>query len=181
MKRKYINAIEWGFLESYKCSVKKVEKPYDGFVSYVDIEKVKRKLTVDYDDSETVLIDDGYKCVLFLPIHEKWCLSAVFNREHELIEWYFDMTAGNGIDEKGNPFYDDLYLDLAVRPDFTYAVLDEDELQEALDKEIITIDDYNLAYETCSMIKEEIITDREFMVNFFRDISKEFGSEKRAG
>jgi uncharacterized protein len=37
------------------------------------------------------------------------------------------MTKINSIDEQGNPFFEDLYLDIAVSPDFKIVILDKDE------------------------------------------------------
>jgi len=132
-------------IEERKKGWRQLEKKYfpfddifSGYISLIKVHKVKQKLTVDYEQSELCLLDDGYKCLMFLPDNEKWCVSAVYNTSGEIVEWYFDMTKVNSIDDKGNPFYDDLYLDIAVSPDFKIVILDEDELKEALESKIIT-------------------------------------------
>ena len=104
---------------------------------------------------------------IFLPDNEKWCISAVYNTSNQIVEWYFDMTKQNSVDKQGNPFYDDLYLDIAVSPNFKIAILDEDELKEALDSKIITKADYDMAYTTCSKIIKDIIPNKDFLISFF--------------
>jgi predicted RNA-binding protein associated with RNAse of E/G family len=167
MKRKFINGINWKFLDSYSCKYIHIDDIFSGYISFIKVHKVKQKLTVDYEKSEVCLLDDGYKCLIFLPDDEKWCVSAVYNTYGEIVEWYFDMTKQNSIDDKGNPFYDDLYLDIAVSPEFKIVILDEDELKEALESKIITKADYDMAFNTCNKIIKEIIPNKGFLISFF--------------
>jgi predicted RNA-binding protein associated with RNAse of E/G family len=167
MKRKFITGIHWDFLESYSSKYIHINDIFSGYISLIKVIKVKQKITVDYDNSETILLDDGYKCLMFLPDKEKWCASAVYNTSNEIIEWYFDMTKQNSIDEEGNPYYDDLYLDIAVSPDFNPIILDEEQLKEALELKEITKSDYDMAHHTCNKIIKELITNKEFLISFF--------------
>ena len=69
------------------------------------------------------------------------------------IQYVFDITYKNGLDEETNiPYYEDLYLDITVKND-KIEVLDEDELQEALDNKEITKEQFDLANKT----KDELI------------------------
>jgi predicted RNA-binding protein associated with RNAse of E/G family len=138
-----------------------------GYVALTRANRVKHRLTVDYDDSDMILIDDGYKSVIFLPDNDNWCVSAIYNPKGEILEWYFDMTKINATDIKGHPYYIDLYLDIAVSPDYMITILDEDELEDALISEDITRDEYNIAYETCNRLIKEVIPNKNFMVSFF--------------
>ena len=70
----------------------------------------------------------------------------MFNNNKEIVQWYFDITKQHGVDNRGIPFFDDLYLDVIVLPSSEILLLDEDELKEALDKKEIIKDDYELAY-----------------------------------
>jgi predicted RNA-binding protein associated with RNAse of E/G family len=167
MKRKYINGIHWDFLDSYSVKYAHIDDIFSGYVSLIKIEKVNQKITVDYEHSKTVLLDNGHMCLMFLPDNENWCVSAVYNTSNELIEWYFDITKQNSIDEEGNPYYDDLYLDIAVSPDFKIVILDEDELKEALESKVITKSDYDMAHHTCNKIIKDIITNKDFLISFF--------------
>ena len=167
MKRKFINGTNWDFLDVYSSKYIHIDEMFSGYISLIKIDKVKQKITVDYEQSELCLLDDGYKCLMFLPDNEKWCVSAVYNTSGEIVEWYFDMTKENSIDEWGNPFYDDLYLDIAVSPDFKVVILDEDELEEALLLKIITKSQYDMAYYTCNKIINEIVPNKDFLISFF--------------
>ena len=167
IKRKYLNGGHWNWIDSYTSKIIRIDDIISGYLSLIKVDKVKYRLVVDYEDSSVCLFDDGYKCLIFLPDNEKWCVSAIYNIKNEIVEWYFDMTKQNSIDDQGNPFYDDLFLDIAVSPDFKTKILDEDELKEALDENIITDDDYKMAYETCYKLINEVIPNRELLCNTF--------------
>lgn len=168
MKKKYINGLHWNWVEKSSAILMHIAEPLTGYISLINIEKVKYKVIVGNDENKICLYDDGYKCIIFLPDNENWCVSAIYNINNKIVEWYFDMTKVNSIDENGIPFFYDLYLDIAVSPDFTVTILDEDELQEAVKDKIITTSDYELAHNTCKKIIDNYIPDKSFLVDFFQ-------------
>ena len=51
-----------------------------------------------------------------LPKKENYSMRVFFDDKKERLEYYFDITKENGMDELSNiPYYDDLYLDVTVR------------------------------------------------------------------
>ena len=80
----------------------------------------------------------------------------MFNNNKEIVQWYFDITKQHGVDNRGIPFFDDLYLDVIVLPSSEILLLDEDELKEALDKKEIIKDEYDLAYREAKMLMEGV-------------------------
>ncbi|MBL4937796.1 DUF402 domain-containing protein [Clostridium sp. YIM B02515] len=170
MKRKFLNVAHWDFLDSYTYKYIHIDDLLSGYISLIKIEKVKQKITVDYDQSEEILLDDGYKGLMFLPDEANWCVSVIYNTSNEVVKWYFDITKENSINKQGIPFYDDLYLDIAVSPNYKVVILDEDEIKEALDLKEITQSDYEMAYNTCNKILKELIPNKEFLYHFLRSI-----------
>ena len=81
----------------------------------------------------------------FYDYNSKIKLSAFYNDNNEIIEWYFDVAKNIGF-ENGSPYEDDLYLDVILRPDGKILLLDEDELKSALEESKITKEDFDLAY-----------------------------------
>lgn len=167
MKKKYIDGSNWKWLMNYTSKLIHIDDIFSGFLSFVNIDSVHEKLIVDYGGSELCLFDDGYQCLVFLPDNQNWCISAVFNSNSELVEWYFDMTKENSIDDQGNPFFMDLYLDLAVSPEYNIRILDEDELIDALNVGRISKADFEMAYKTCNELIDNIIPNKAFLVDFF--------------
>lgn len=171
MKKKYIDGsdLDSEWLEKYTSKYKYLDNEQKGYISLINIEKVKSKITVDYDSSDTCLIDDGYKCIIYMPLDKNWCVSTFFNKKNEVVEWYFDMTKKNSVEENGKPFFMDLYLDIAVSSNRKITVLDEDELQDALDRGVINEIDFKLAQNTCQQLIQEVIPDDAFMKDFFNN------------
>jgi predicted RNA-binding protein associated with RNAse of E/G family len=61
---------------------------------------------------------------------------------------------GHGFDaETGFPWYDDLYLDVVVLADGSFHLLDEDELDEALQEGKITQDEYDIAWQEANLAR----------------------------
>jgi predicted RNA-binding protein associated with RNAse of E/G family len=73
-------------------------------------------------------------------------LLAAFDAQGELVQWYIDIVGGMGIDERGIPWYYDLYLDIVISPEGETLLLDVDELDEALQRKEVNQDEYNFAW-----------------------------------
>lgn len=84
----------------------------------------------------------------------------------KVLLWYIDMTAKQGIDVDGVPYFDDLYLDLVVYPDGTIIVDDMNELEEALSKKDITQEQFNLAVETSHRLQREMLSNISSFIEY---------------
>lgn len=102
------------------------------------------------------LIDNGYYIAEVIPKNENYTMRVYFNKKRERLEYYFDISLENGIDEESKiPYYDDLYLDITLKDDII-EILDEDELEEALKSKKITKNEYDLANKTKENLLESI-------------------------
>ena len=102
------------------------------------------------------LIDNGYYIAEVIPKNENYTMRVYFNKKRERLEYYFDISLENGIDEESKiPYYDDLYLDIILKDDII-EILDEDELEEALKSKKITKNEYDLANKTKENLLESI-------------------------
>lgn len=164
MKKKHIDGsdIDSDLLLEYSTKLIRLK---EGVMSCIHIKRVGYKVFVDYDDSKTCLIDDDYHCLIYLPYDSKWCMSLFMNESFEIIEWYFDITYFNDA-HRESPYFIDLYLDIAVSNDGIVAVLDEDELLNALTEGVITEEDVKMAKKTCLYLMENVITDKEWMLSW---------------
>lgn len=91
----------------------------------------------------------------------------MYNENNELVEFYFDMIKESGV-ENGIPYNLDIYLDLVITPSNEKYVLDEDELEEALENKMIGKEEYNLAYDTLHRLEEKYKSQKE--INKLMDI-----------
>lgn len=127
--------------EDYFLSVKK----------FIDVEKPFIL------ESGLCLIDNGYYIVEVIPKKENYAMRVYFNEKKKRIEYYFDISLENGLDEESNiPYYNDLYLDITLNREGKIKVLDEDELLDALNKKEITKEEFNLANKTKELLLDSI-------------------------
>jgi len=170
MKIKYLGQSD--FYKTYSHELKRIEmRGLSGYASIVKIEAVHRPLII----GKTRLLDDGYTVISFLPDNANWCLQAFYNEKGDTIEWYFDITLENKVDETGKPYYVDLYLDFVLLPNGKTFILDDDELKEALVQGEITQADYDLAYTTLNMLMEKF-ADTSYMALYCVELRQSFTS-----
>lgn len=158
MKKRYANPKNHKSIEEYNFKIKEFKNnDFDGYVSFIDIKKVKDEWHVPREDGrlDCILAND-FKWVLFYPKENsvKYTINAFYNKENELVEWYLDMIKTSGVEEN-IPFILDLYLDLVITKYGEVYVLDENELDEALKENDITKEDYDLAYKTLNELLEK--------------------------
>ena len=137
------------------CSTKIVRVDEDGLNGYASLIKIKEVHNPVIVGEDFCICDVGYSIIEFLPDGEHWALEAMYDRNDKIVEWYFDITSENSIDENGNPYNVDLYLDVVLLPDGQIIVCDENELQDALDNGEITQAEFDLAYHTLHELKEK--------------------------
>ena len=148
-RRKYLGRVNPQYIKAFSSQIVRVdEHDLKGYAALVQIKEVFHPFFV----GETCLYDAGYSEINFLPDGAFWQLSAIYNHKSEIVEWYFDITRKNAVDEDGKPYCDDLYLDAALLPDGQILVLDEDELIEALDSGNITRCEYDMAHATLQQL-----------------------------
>lgn len=124
--------------------IKSIKEDYfDGDVCYYNFKNANIKISTP---KGKVIIDNNYKLLGFYDYNSRIKLSAFYNENNQIIEWYFDIAKELG-KENGVPYEDDLYLDVIVRPDGKIILLDEEELKKALERFEITKAEYQMAYE----------------------------------
>ncbi len=126
------------------------DENFKGDVCYYNFKDADIKIIISDDK---IIIDNNYKLLEFYDYTSKVKLSAFYNNNNEIIEWYFDIAKEIG-KENEVPYEDDLYLDVVVKSNGEIILLDEDELKYALNNSIITKEEYEMAYrEAKNLIK----------------------------
>ena len=132
--------------------------PFDNntaVVGVLHLKKVRKPLVVTSVNKITTIADDGYYWMQIGPKDRHWWLTLMFDPDKNIVQHYFDITLENHLDDQ-NSYFRDLFLDVVALPDGQVALLDEDELAEALQQGTITQDQYDLAYQTANMLLKEI-------------------------
>lgn len=147
---------------------------FTGDICYYDFKNANIKISTP---KGKVIIDNNYKLLEFYDYNSKVKLSAFYDKNNEIIEWYFDIAKKIG-KQDDVPYEDDLYLDIVVKPDGKIILLDETELEKALQKFEITKFDYEMAYnEANKLIKflngkqEKLKNFTDYYLNYFKEYS----------
>ena len=115
--------------------------------------------------SDILLIDKNYYLVEITPLKEKYNMRFYLDDKLKIISYYIDITHSNGVRNK-IPYYVDLYLDIVHHPaNDELCFVDQEELQEALDKKIISKSDFEMAYITGNKLLDEIRDDKNKYIN----------------
>jgi predicted RNA-binding protein associated with RNAse of E/G family len=153
-RRKYTGKPNKKYIKSSDSKIIRIDDiNIKGYVAFLKIFEVNVPFYVKLNDKKICLYDNGYSELNYLPDNQNWQMYALYDNNGKIIDWYFDITKENAIDEEGNPYCDDLYLDIVLMPDGQVIILDEDELFDSYNNEIINQNEYILAYK----IKNELI------------------------
>ena len=152
MRKKLISKTYLRDVDKYKLVIY-----YDNEDYYLSVKKIISIKEPFIVENGLCLINNGYYIVEVLPKEANYTMRVYFNEEKERLEYYFDISSHNGLDEESRiPYYDDLYTDITITGD-KIEVLDEDELMKALEEHKISRDEYNLANKTKDELLQSII------------------------
>ena len=99
--------------------------------------------------------DNNYKWLEFYDYNAKSLLTAIYDENNNIVEWYFDIARRIG-KENNIPYEDDLYLDVVLRPNGGIILLDEDELEDAFNRKEVSKEDYDSAYKVANKLVNRI-------------------------
>ena len=151
MREKLISKTYLRDVNRYKLEIYYNKEDY-----YLSIKKILNIEKPFILENGLCLIDNNYYIVEVLPKNENYAMRVYFNEKKERLEYYFDISLKNGLDEETRiPYYDDLYTDITVVQE-NIEVLDEEELQEALNMGKISKAEYNIANETRDKLLQSI-------------------------
>lgn len=117
--------------------------------SVLTIRKIAAPLTVTNGEEQVTIVEEGYRWVQIAREGASVWLTAMFDERGQLLQMYFDITAGNRFDHPDNPTFRDMYLDVVVTAAGKRIVMDQDELDEALASGNISSEEHAHAEEAC--------------------------------
>lgn len=169
MKRSRLSYDEWKCIISKDIFGRRVNSELlNGYIGLIDIKEVSEAQIWKFNGEDIVVCDKERKWLSILPQDDWYCITAMMDGEGDILLWYIDMIANQGIDADGVPYFDDLYLDLVVYPDGTIVVDDMDELEDALSKKDITQEQYNLAIETSNRLQRGLLNNISSFTEYTR-------------
>ena len=154
MKHQSLSYSTWTCILSRSLHIRQVTEPFAGHISLLRIHDITEPQVWQWQGRPLVVCDKGMAWLSMLPERGGLCITAQLNADGTASLWYIDMIDEQGVDERGIPWFKDLYLDLIVHPDGTMVVDDRDELDEALATGDITAQQHQAALDTCAMLQK---------------------------
>ena len=141
------------------------DEMFKGYVCDLKLNNIDKPLIV-FDGKNNICIrDNGYEWIEVYPDKGNYAITIMFDQNKNIIEWYFDIAKKIGI-ENDIPYEDDLYLDLIITSTGEKRIIDEDELQEALENNDITKDEYEFAYYVLKELDEKYCQHFDYLIDF---------------
>ncbi|WP_274361435.1 DUF402 domain-containing protein [Paenibacillus thermotolerans] len=157
MKNKYADRPGWRrILQKQYRQTFVDDRGFRGYVTMLSLQRVKEPLVVSYGEREICIADDGYVWLMFFPEGEPYSATVMIGRDGKVVQWYFDIIKSQGLTNGGIPYIEDLYLDVVLLPNGEIYVLDEDELNEALERRQITDADYERSHAATSSLTDAL-------------------------
>ncbi len=169
MKRKRLSYDTWTCITRREVTCRQAVMPdFAGYVSLLRIRRVSAPQFWRVQDRPLVVADEGMSWLCMMPKEGRYCITAMLDKNDQVILWYIHMIAAQGVCADGTPWFDDLYLDLVVKPDGYIYEDDRDELDAALRLGDITPAQYQLALDTAQTLKSGILQDLPALENLTR-------------
>ena len=129
----------------------------NGKIGLLYIKDVKEPLIKSYNNEKIVIVDKGYYWLQIGLKDKNYWITAIYDNNKNLIQYYIDITRNNYINSN-DPYFEDLFLDVVIFPNGNYITLDINELNQALSEKIITEQEFNMALDTANDVTKSILS-----------------------
>lgn len=149
-------------------------KEFVGTVSLMKILKVQNPFVIHHESHSFTILNDNYYWLQLAPRNDNWWLTIMYDENHNMIENYFDITKENDFTDPLNPTFIDMRLDVTISKERGVKLLDEDELEEALQDKLISEYEYKLAYEVSNQIIQKYLENPEAYYAVIQTLFQQF-------
>jgi uncharacterized protein len=159
VKRKFTDRAHWRRVTERRFAVQRVDSDlFTGYLTLFWIDRVREPLWVPFRNQMICVADTGHCWLQLLPDRQRHVLTAMYDADGRLVQWYVDLVRAHGVDERGIPWYDDLYLDVIALPNGEVEIIDGDELEAALAAGLVTPEEYRLTWREATHLRDAIET-----------------------
>ncbi|QJC52002.1 DUF402 domain-containing protein [Paenibacillus albicereus] len=157
MKRKFSDRANWRRIlrRSYTCLTLDGDD-FRGLVTFYRIHELREPLWKEYNGRRLCLADRGYLWMQHFPRGEHFVVTTMFDDKGKVVQWYIDICKTQGLTDQQVPWFDDLYLDIVVLPSGEVYLMDEDELEDAIQGGDITRKEAAMARKTAGRLLASI-------------------------
>lgn len=163
LKKRYADRYVGKKVKKSEQKVKSInEKHFKGDIYFYNFIEVYDKIVIP---NGKCILDNHYKWLEFYDYDSKVKLTAIYDKNNKIVEWYFDIAREIG-KENDVPYEDDLYLDVVVTATRDIILLDEDELKESLNRMEITELEYKNAYKEAEQLMDKLNRGKDNLQEF---------------
>ncbi len=144
----------------------------EGVVSLLRIEEVEQPLLISSGTEKVLIADYGYSWLQVAFRGQYFWATIMYDNTGSFLQGYFDITGGNCFDDRENPTFEDMYLDLVLQKDGQIQILDEEELDEALEQKQISQKQYEDAKAECRWLYSFLKENQKEFLQFCEDSRK---------
>ena len=163
LKKRYADKYVGGKSKQTIYKTKSVQTDeFCGDVIFYEFIEVNDKIIIPNGKS---IMDKNYKWLEFYDYDSKIKLTAIYDENNKIVEWYFDIARKIG-KENGIPYEDDLYLDVVVTSEGSIYLLDEDELKNAFNRLEVNNTDYAMAYNEANKLMKKLKNNKDNLQKF---------------
>lgn len=157
-----------------KITIKKLNE-LNCYFTVKEINEIDENHDMVRDNPSYKKVDKNFKMLEYTPIDKNYNVRAYVNDKNEIFEYYLDVTDGMEL-RNGVPYYNDLFLDVIYYKDKEIMkkkskiqeelrIIDQDELEDALNQNIVTKEQYNQAYNVANQLVSEIKDGTNIFIN----------------
>ena len=174
MKTKNMKRTDWRRLLEKSYSVRDCAPwGYPGRESILRIHKVSQPLWVKEGYGRICIANAGHSWVQVACQGQPYWLTAMFDGQDRFLQIYFDIARPPCFDDPDDPTFEDLYLDVVLTSGLDIAVLDREELDEALKSGEIHRETYDFALAACEKLLLWLEEHKQDMVEYVTRVYRE--------
>lgn len=141
--------------------------------SLIELLQVEKKQIWNVFGGRVIVADSGYKWLVISPKHENYVITMYLNEKMQPVLWYIDIIDGIGTDSDGVFYYNDMFLDIIVSEQYQLLEDDRDELELALERGIISNEQYKLVNKTAAELIKRFESEPQWILNLCQDVLEE--------
>lgn len=114
-------------------------------------------------ENDEIILNNGYSYIQILPIENYYTLTMIYDEKGRIINYRFDITFNNFVDERGLPFYEKSCVCIIIDEKLSIKEVGIDIVKEELNNNKITKEKYELIVKEAELIKSKLKENIEYL------------------